>query len=60
MLVLARKNGESIIIGGNIRVTVVAMTGNVVRLGIAAPSDVSVNREEIEKLVDREGKKRVA
>lgn len=47
MLVLTRKQGEEIIIGDNIRLTVLAIRGNQVRLGIAAPSDVSIQREEL-------------
>jgi carbon storage regulator len=47
MLVLSRKVGESIVIGGNIVVTVVRAEGEVVRLGIAAPAEVPVHRQEI-------------
>ena len=47
MLVLSRKIGEQIIIGDSIRVNVVAVHGNCVRLGIAAPPQVSVWREEL-------------
>ena len=47
MLVLPRKIGESIIIDGCITVTIVAVNGNKVRLGISAPPDVTVDREEI-------------
>jgi carbon storage regulator len=49
MLVLTRKLGESIIIDGNIRVTVTAINGDRVRIGIVAPPDVRVNREEIQR-----------
>jgi len=54
MLVLTRHEGEAIIIAGSIRVTVVAIDGNRVRIGIEAPDDVSVNREEIEKRINDE------
>ena len=47
MLVLSRKQGDSIIIGGNIRVTVARIESNQVRIGIEAPRDVQVLREEI-------------
>ncbi len=47
MLVLSRKQGETICIGGNIEVTVLATTGNRVRLGIAAPRDVNIVRKEL-------------
>ncbi|HEX3314946.1 MAG TPA: carbon storage regulator CsrA [Gemmataceae bacterium] len=47
MLVLTRKVGESIVIGGGIRVTVTAIDGNKVRLGIEAPPEVRVDREEV-------------
>jgi carbon storage regulator len=47
MLVLTRKVGDVIIIAGNIRVTVVAVAGNKVRLGVEAPRDVLVDREEV-------------
>lgn len=47
MLVLSRKVGESVVIGGRIVVTVVRVEGETVRLGIAAPSDVPVHRQEV-------------
>ncbi|MCH7782683.1 carbon storage regulator CsrA [candidate division KSB1 bacterium] len=47
MLVLTRKVGESINIGNNIKVTIINMDGGQVRLGIEAPRDVIVHREEI-------------
>ncbi len=47
MLVLSRKVGEQIAIDGDIRLTVVAIQGKQVRIGIAAPSSVLVDREEI-------------
>jgi carbon storage regulator len=46
MLVLTRKQGEEIIIGDNIRLTVVGIGGTRVRLGFAAPPDVHIRREE--------------
>ena len=48
MLVLSRKSGESIVLpGSDVTITVVRVSGNRVRLGITAPSDVVVHREEI-------------
>ncbi|MCE9533042.1 MAG: carbon storage regulator [Planctomycetes bacterium] len=47
MLVLSRRPGEEIIIDGNIRVTVVSVKGDRVRIGIAAPASVSVDRAEV-------------
>lgn len=55
MLVLSRKRNESIIIdGGKIKITVVEVRGDKVRLGIEAPTDISVHREEVQILVDKE------
>lgn len=47
MLVLSRKMKETIVIDGSIRVTVVAVKGNVVQLGIEAPRETSVHRREV-------------
>ena len=47
MLVLSRRVGEEIVIRGNIRLTVVAVKGDRVRVGIAAPPSVTVDRKEI-------------
>ena len=47
MLVLTRKIGETLVIGGNVTVSVLNVKGSQVRIGITAPPDVSVNREEI-------------
>ena len=47
MLVLSRRTGESLRIGARVRVQVVAVQGNRVRLAIEAPDEVSVHREEI-------------
>lgn len=47
MLVLTRRIGEQIIIADNIRVTITAIQGDKVRLGIDAPPDVQVDRQEV-------------
>lgn len=47
MLVLSRKPGESIVIAGNIRVTVVEVRAGKVRIGVEAPKEVSVDRSEV-------------
>ena len=47
MLVLARKAGEQIVIDGNIHLTVLAVKGTQVRIGISAPPAVTVDRQEV-------------
>ena len=47
MLVLSRKVGERILVGDQVRITVVRITGGGVRLGIEAPDDLAVVREEL-------------
>jgi carbon storage regulator len=47
MLVLTRKAGESVMIGDDVVVTVLEARGDVIRLGIQAPRDVQVHREEV-------------
>ncbi len=47
MLVLSRQSDETIVIGDNIRVTIVEVRGDKVRIGIDAPRDVTVHRQEI-------------
>ena len=55
MLILSRKCNEQIVIGENVVVTVVSIRGGNVRLGIEAPTNVTVHREEIYRAI-REGK----
>lgn len=47
MLVLSRKPGESVTIGDEVRITVLSISGKQVRIGIEAPSEIAVHREEI-------------
>lgn len=54
MLILTRKAGETIVIGDDVRVTVLDITGNQIRLGIAAPKEISVHREEIHNKIRAE------
>ncbi len=53
-LVLSRKVDEVIVIGGNIRVQVVDIRGDKIRIGIDAPRSVSVHREEIQLEIDNQ------
>ena len=52
MLVLSRRLGESVMIGDDITVTVLEVRGDIVRLGIDAPRDVKVHREEVYREVE--------
>lgn len=54
MLVLSRQRDESIIIGDNIVVTIVDIRGDKVRLGIQAPTEISVHRQEVYDAIQRE------
>ena len=53
MLVLSRKNNESIVIAGNIVITVVDISGSKVRIGITAPKEVPVFRKEVQDAIDQ-------
>ncbi|MCC5885093.1 MAG: carbon storage regulator CsrA [Gammaproteobacteria bacterium] len=54
MLILTRRVGETLMIGDDISVTVLGVKGNQVRLGVNAPKDVSVHREEIYQRIQGE------
>ena len=60
MLVLSRKVGEEIVIGDNIRVRVVSVQGNQIRLGFDAPREVSIQRAELLERAEREAAARTA
>lgn len=55
MLILTRRTGESLVIGKDIAITVLGVKGNQVRIGIKAPKDVAVHREEISERIRKEG-----
>jgi carbon storage regulator len=54
MLVLSRKCGERLMIGPNIELKVVDIRGNTVRLGVDAPRDVSIHRQEVYRRIQDE------
>ena len=58
MLVLSRQRDESIMIGDNVTVTVLGVNGNQVRIGVNAPKNIVVDREEVaeRKRLEKEGK----
>ena len=54
MLILTRRVGETVVIGDEVTVTVLGVKGNQVRLGVNAPREVAVHREEIFERIQRE------
>jgi carbon storage regulator len=54
MLILTRRVGETVMIGDNVTVTVLGVKGNQVRVGVNAPKEVAVHREEIYERIKRE------
>ena len=55
MLILTRRVGETLMVGDDVTVTVLGVKGNQVRIGVNAPKDVAVHREEIYERIQKEG-----
>ncbi len=60
MLILTRRTGETLVIGDSITVTVLETRGSQVRIGIEAPKDVPVHRQEVAERIAREAPPRVS
>lgn len=56
MLILTRKTGEKLMIGDNVEMTILSVKGNQVRVGVTAPKDISVHREEVYLRIQNEGR----
>ena len=54
MLVLTRKLGETIMVGDDVKVTIIGVQGNQIKLGITAPKTIAVHREEVYHKIQKE------
>lgn len=54
MLILTRRIGETLMVGDEVTVTVLGVKGNQVRIGVAAPNDVAVHRQEVYEKIQKE------
>lgn len=54
MLILTRRVGEAVVIGDDVTITVLAVRGSQVRIGVSAPKELTVHREEIYERIQRE------
>jgi len=54
MLILTRRTGEALMVGDDVTVTVLAVQGNQIRIGVNAPKSVAVHREEIYRRIQSE------
>ena len=59
MLILTRRVGETVMIGNNVAVTVLGVKGNQVRVGVNAPKEIAVHREEIYERIKREAQEKI-
>ena len=59
MLILSRKPGETLVIDGKIRVKVIRVEGDVVKLGVEAPAEVSIHRQEVYDEIQRTNKEAI-